>query len=62
MSKTDKQRLMDLLDEWDVVYKSEPFVVFVDAKTGPKNRGYQGFYAEFNFGPDGDFEYLGVWE
>lgn len=64
MSKTDEQKLIDLFDEWGVVYTyhKDAGAVVIEANDGPKNKGYSGFYVEFDFAPDGSFDYLGVWE
>ena len=65
---TGKQKLKALLDEWDVPYYEDGKEIVIgsslDVKItdSPKVDGYIGFYAAFEFGADGTFAKVGIWE
>ena len=68
---TDRQRLIDLLDNWGVGYRHAPSLdlkeepdegdVVIEAYLG-NVEGYSGFYTVFEFNDDGTFRSVGIWE
>lgn len=64
---TDKERLIALLTDFGVEFSlgegafGEEAVI-IESKTGPKNVGYAGFQAVFEFFGNGNFEEVGIWE
>lgn len=59
---TDKERLAALLADFGIEFTEDGTTLIVEAGTGPKNRGYNGFAADFEFLPDGTFKEVSVWE
>ena len=70
---TDQERLVALLDDFGIQHQAEPpdgphdsvgpgGSEVVITSHGDKNDGYMFFYCTFQFGPDGAFEKVGVWE
>lgn len=65
--KTDKQKLLDLFDEFgigycDALYGDKLYTVTIEAHVGDKVVGYTGFAADFKFNLDESFVEVGVWE
>ena len=64
--KTDKQKLLELLDEFGIGYSEDTYdnalYVSLKAKNGEKVVGYTGFSADFKFTADESFIEVGVWE
>jgi hypothetical protein len=68
--KTDKAKLIELLEGFGVVHtvREEGKVVHIvvdststTAEHG-KLRGYSDFFVDFRFNSDGRFDYMGIWE
>ena len=60
---TDKDKLIDLLDYFGIVYSEDmENTITIESKTGEKNKGYTGFVCDWNFSEDGQFFNVGIWE
>jgi hypothetical protein len=66
--KTDKERLIELLDSFGITPSANEglgdlaqHVVTLRAGEGGI-KGYRDFVADFEFNPDGSFKDVGVWE
>jgi hypothetical protein len=69
---TDKEKLVALLQEWDVPFAEEldqgEQVISVGTDTytlkaiSPKVIGYPGFYTAWTFDAEGKFVNVGAWE
>jgi hypothetical protein len=60
---TDCDLLIDLLNKFDVVWKSEEDgEIIIKAKGGPKQEGYFEFFNAIKFDKDGNFVEWGIWE
>lgn len=59
---TDKERLATLLADFGIEFTEDGTMLSVEAGTGPKNKGYTGFGADFEFLPDGTFKVVSIWE
>lgn len=57
--RTDRETLIDMFERAGVVWRTEDKLasnlgaITVEAKEGPANQGYTGFFAEFDFSEDG---------
>ena len=59
--RTDRQKLKDLLDEWDVEYSEKDGEVWCEeGKRGVG--GYCAFLTAFDFNEDGKFLKMGAYE
>ena len=59
---SDRERVIEMLDDFGVVWREEDGRVVVEAQTGPKNVGYVGFVTAISFDEDGNFQSWGCWE
>lgn len=54
-----------MLNRAGVVHKIEgdqENMIVIKAQSGPKNKGYGWFFAEFIFDEAGSLEHVGIWE
>lgn len=68
---TDLEEFRALLKKWEVPWSEGSTSgtgitigpdEWGDRPPSPKVEGYRGFYAEFVFGDDGEFQGVGIWE
>lgn len=59
---TDQEQLKAMFDKAGVVHEDDEKTITVTALTGPKNFGYNGFYAAFSFNDDGALDSTSVYE
>ena len=57
---SDREDLLALFARMGVVVDDEDVDAVVIASRD--NQGYGGFYASFNFDPEGNFMHVGIWE
>jgi hypothetical protein len=63
--KTDKQKLIDLLNDFGIKFREESRTITINVDRDSKDSkvsGYSGFFTEFEFDKNGKFEDMGVWE
>ena len=58
---TDRDKLKELLEQWEVTYLVEEDSIILQASTSPI-AGYNGFVTYFTFNKEVKFEHIGIWE
>jgi hypothetical protein len=63
--KTDKQKLIDLLNDFRIKFREESRTITINSDRygeDSKVSGYMGFFTDFEFDNNGGFISMGIWE